>query len=105
MTLSGEGKPGQSKPPKDPIGQLMGNLEKNLGDIIYKSVACKGQVVDKISMFGIYFLPECDKCTVFQATFQWNTPTKIVKVKAPMKINDAVNRVFYVMSKFCGMLS
>ena len=71
----------------------MGNMEKVLGDIVYRSVYSKGKLVDKITMFGLYFLPENDECTVYRAVFKWNTPTEIVKIKTSMKIKDAVNKI------------
>lgn len=99
MSLSGEGKLGTKKQPNDPWGQMLGNMEKALGDIVYRSVSSKGKLVDKITLFGLYFLPECNKCTVYRAVFKWNTPTEIVKVKTSMEIKDAVNRIFHEMSK------
>lgn len=99
MSLSGEAKTSKSTS-KDPIGQLMGNMNKTLGDITYRAVKRFGRCMDQVDVFGLYFIAQYNKCRVYKAIVKPNQLTKMLVCKKEIEISDAVNGAFSEMSRF-----
>lgn len=88
----------KKKRPKEPMGQLLAGMDKLLGDVFSDALGSQC-VLLKFTIYGLYFIPTTDQCTVIRCDVQLGEPTITRRGKTNLGVSDAVNRVFSQMEQ------
>ena len=68
-------------------------MDKTLADM-FTNALFQDKLLTEMTMYGVYFIPSEDKCTVIKAEVKIGEATKIFMGKETLTITDAINRVF-----------